>query len=266
MRAFAKPLPVTVICDLLQVPRDDFAQLEQWSAAIAEQFEMTAGDEQHDAANEAYRAFKEYMARFVAERRRAPGDGLIDRLIAAERETEALSSDELLANIILLLAAGHETTTNLIGNGVWALLEHPDQLALLRARPELGASAVEELLRYESPANANARCPSEDLEIGSKLIKKGQLVLCMLGAANRDPEVFADPDRLDITRDPNPHTSFGGGAHHCVGAHLARLEGRVALRMLLERYPELALDRERTRWSDRTNLRGFAELQLRVAR
>jgi pimeloyl-[acyl-carrier protein] synthase len=206
------------------------------------------------------------MARFVNERRRSPGDGLVDRLILAEQETEQLSLDELIANIILLLIAGHETTTNLIGNGLHALLEHPDQLALLRARPELAASAVEECLRYESPTNTNARCPSENIEVSGKVIKAGQLIMCMLGAANRDPEVFADPDRLDITRSPNPHQSFGGGVHHCIGASLARLEGQIALRATLDRYSHIELDRERVRWRDRINLRGFGELGLRVRR
>jgi cytochrome P450 len=266
MRAFARPFPVRVIADLMQVPRGDAAVLERWSGAIAEQLEVTASREQLAAADKAYFEFKDYMARFVEERRRAPGDGLIDRLIHAERETEQLSSDELLANIILLLIAGHETTTNLIGNGLHALLEHPDQLALLRARPELAASAVEECLRYESPTNTNARCPSENIEVGGKVIKAGQLVMCMLGAANRDPEVFVDPDRLDITRSPNPHQSFGGGIHHCIGASLARLEGQIALRALLDRYPHIELDRERVRWRDRINLRGFGELGLRVRR
>jgi cytochrome P450 len=143
---------------------------------------------------------------------------------------------------------------------VLALLEHPEQLALLRARPELIGSAVEECLRFESPANTNARVPHEDLVVGGKRIAKGQLVICMLGAANRDPEVFADPDRFDITRDPNPHQSFGGGPHHCIGAHLARLEGRVAIAGLLARYPRLELVARR--WRPRVNLRGLAELRV----
>jgi pimeloyl-[acyl-carrier protein] synthase len=163
-----------------------------------------------------------------------------------------------------LLIGGHETTTNLIGNGVLALLEHPDQLARLRNAPELLPSAVEECLRYESPVNTNARCPHDDIEVGDKVIRKGQLIVCMLGAANRDPEVFERPDTFDIARDPNPHQSFGGGPHFCIGAHLARLEGRVALRRLLERYRKLDLDRQRVQWRERINLRGLAELGLRV--
>jgi len=262
----ARPLPVTVIGDLMQVPREDFPRLAQWSDAIAEQIEVTATPAHTPAPSGAYSAFTAYLADFGEARRPAPGTGLIDRLSHAERETAALSSDELLANIILLLVAGHETTTNLIGNGMHALLAHPDQLARLRAQPELAASAVEECLRFDSPANTNARCVLEDLEVGGRELRAGQLVICMLGAANRDPEVFADPDRLDIGRDPNPHQAFGGGAHHCIGAHLARLEGRIALRGLLERYPHLAVDPARVRWRDRINLRGLSELGLAVGR
>lgn len=263
--ALAVPLPVTVICDLFDVPREDYPRIQRWSEAIAEQVELTATPDQLGAVSTSYFAFKAYLARFVEKRRRSPGTGLIDALIAAEHETEAISSDELLANIILLLVAGHETTTNLIANGIHALLEHPDQLALLRARPELHASAVEECLRYESPANTNGRVVHETIEVGGKTIKEGHLVICMLGAANRDPEVFADPDRLDIQRSPNPHQSFGGGVHHCIGAGLARQEGRVALHRLFERYShiELAAPPE---WRDRINLRGLRELRVRVRR
>src|SRR5262249_12348983 len=148
-------------------------------------------------ANTAYLEFRAYLGRFIARRRATRGNGLIDRLIAAERETDALSATELVANVVQLLVAGHETTTNLIGNGLHALLTHPDQLALLRDRPALVGSAIEECLRYESPANNNVRCPHEDLAIGDKLIRKGDRIMCMLGAANRDPAVFADPDRFD---------------------------------------------------------------------
>jgi cytochrome P450 len=266
MRRLAKPLPVTVICDLMQVPRDDYPLFERWSDAITEHLEVTSSPEQIAAADRAYLEFKAWMAGFVEERRREPGTGLVDRLIAAEAVEGALSSDELLCNIIILLIGGHETTTNLIGNGLLALLEHPDQLALLRARPELIGSAIEECLRYESPLNLNGRCPHEDIEVSGQVIKKGQLIMCMLGAANRDPEVFAEPDRLDITRSPNPHQSFGGGPHFCVGAPLARLEGRIALTALLDRYPTIALDRGRVRWKDRINFRGLAELGLAVSR
>jgi cytochrome P450 len=138
------------------------------------------------------------------------------------------------------------------------------QLALLRARPELVSRAVEECLRWESPVNTNGRCALEDLEVGGRRIARGELVLCMLGAANRDPEVFAEPDRFDVTRDPNPHQSFGGGAHYCIGAHLARMEGRIAIGSLIARFPRLALDPARVRWRARLNLRGLSELGIRT--
>jgi cytochrome P450 len=262
MSSYARPLPVTVICNLMDVPNADYPAIAQWSDAIVEHVELTATADQLAWANTAYLEFKAYLDRFIAMRRANPGNGLVDRLIAAERETEALSSTELVANIIQLLIAGHETTTNLIGNGLNALLSHPDQLELLRDRPGLASSAVEECLRYDSPANTNVRCPHEDLEIDGKQIRRGERIICMLGAANRDPAVFADPDRFDITRDPNPHVSFGGGAHFCVGAHLARLEGRIAIRALVARYPRL--ERHRARWRDRINLRGLTELVIRA--
>lgn len=260
IRDFARPLPVTVICDIMQVPHADFAKIEAWTDAIVEHLEITASIEQIAAADTAYLEFKAYLAGFIEARRANPGSGLVDRLIAAERETDALSSTELIANIVQLLLGGHETTTNLIGNGVHALLEHPHQLARLRASPELVSSAVEESLRYEAPANTNARCPNEDIEIGGKLIRKGERIMCMLGAANRDPAVFSNPDVFDIARDPNPHVSFGGGPHFCIGAHLARLEGRIAFQRLFERFPRLELDRDRVRWRNRINLRGLSEL------
>jgi cytochrome P450 len=266
MKEYAKPLPLTVICELMDVPREERPMLEGYSEAIAEHLEITASPAQLSAADRAFVEFKDYLARFVARRRRSPGAGLVDRLIAAEAETDALSSDELLSNVMLLLIAGHETTTNLIGNGMHALLRHPDELVRLRQRPDLTASAVEESLRYDSPGNTNARCPHEDIEVGGKLIGAGQLVLCMIGAANRDPEVFQDPDRFDVSRSPNPHQAFGGGAHYCMGAPLARLEGRIAFRGLLERYSSIELDPDRVRWRDRINLRGLSELGLRVRR
>lgn len=264
IEGFARPLPALVICTLLDVPSPDIPMIQRWSTAIAEHIEPTTTPDQIDAAEAAYGEFKTYLLDFVAQRRGMTGEGLIDLLIRAESETESLTPAELVANLVLLLIAGHETTTHLIGNGLLALLRHPDQLALLRRHPELDASAVEECLRYDSPVNTNGRVPSEDLEVAGKLIKKGQLILCMLGAANRDPEVFAEPDRLDITRNPNPHQSFGGGVHFCIGASLARLEARLAFRALLDRYADITLDESRVKWRDRMNLRGLDALWLGV--
>ena len=262
----AKPFPVAVIAGILGVPERDFADLERWSFAISEIVEMTITHRQLMKAEEGCAAFKEYLIEFVARRRREPGDGLVDRLLAAERETGALSEAELIHNIMLVFVAGHETTTNLIGNGVFCLLTHPGELARLRADPSLLPTAVEEILRYESPANATPRCAHEDIEIGGKVIRKGELVMCLLGAANRDPDAFRDPDRFNIMRDPNPHESFGGGPHYCIGAPLARVEGRVALAKLLERYPHLEIDPARVTWADRINLRGLSQLGLNAGR
>jgi cytochrome P450 len=264
IRELAKPLPVAVVAGVLGVPEHDFAVLERWSFAIAETVEITVTHGQMRRAEQAAADFTAYLQELVARRRREPGNTLIDRLIDAEAETEALTEAELIHNIILIFVAGHETTTNLIGNGVLALLEHPEELARLRQDPTLLPRAVEECLRYESPANTTPRCAHEDIEIGGKTIRKGELVMCMLGAANRDPDVFRDPDRLDIRRDPNPHESFGGGAHYCIGAPLARLEGRIAFRRLFERYRHLAIDPARVVWANRINLRGLSELGLHV--
>jgi cytochrome P450 len=266
IRDVAKPFPVTVIGGILGVPERDFPELERWSYAIAEIVEMTITRGQLIRAEAAATAFYEYLQEFIAQRRREPGDGLVDRLIAAEQQSEAITLAELIHNVMLVFVAGHETTTNLIGNGVYALLQHPDQLERLRREPGLLPRAIEECLRYESPANSTPRCAYEDIELGGKTIRQGELVMCMLGAANRDPEAFRDPDRLDIGRDPNPHESFGGGVHYCIGAPLARVEGRVALAKLFARYRRLEIDPSRVTWANRINLRGLSELGLQVSR
>jgi cytochrome P450 len=262
----AKPFPVSVIGGILGVPEQDFPDLERWSFAIAEIVEPTMTRGQLIRAEQAATAFYEYLLAFVERRQREPGEGLVDRLIVAQRETEAITMPELIHNIMLIFAAGHETTTNLIGNGVYSLLQFPEQLARLRREPELLGRAVEEILRYESPANGTPRCAYEDIELGGKLIRKGELIMCMLGAANRDPQAFRDPDSLDIARDPNPHESFGGGPHYCIGAALARVEGRVALAKLLARYSHIELDPSRLTWANRINLRGLSQLGLFVRR
>jgi pimeloyl-[acyl-carrier protein] synthase len=260
----AKPFPVAVVGDILGVPEADYPALERWSFAISEIVELTITKGQLARAERSALEFKEYLRDFIERRRREPGDGLVDQLIAIERDHGTLSEAELIHNIMLLFVAGHETTTNLIGNGLYALLRHPDELTRLRQNPSLLPMAIEECLRYESPANATPRCAHEDIAIGGKVIRKGELVMCMLGAANRDPDAFADPDRLDITRDPNPHESFGGGIHYCIGAPLARLEGRLALAALIERYRHLEIDESRVVWADRVNLRGLSEFGLHV--
>jgi cytochrome P450 len=201
----------------------------------------------------------------VARRRREPRDDLTQALIAASDADGALSAAEVVANCALLLVAGHETTTNLIGNGLLALLRHPDQLAQLREHPELMNSAVEELLRYDSSVQATARVAKEDVELGGRRITAGQTVILYLGAANRDPTQFPQPDRLDIRRTENRHLAFAHGPHFCLGAALARLEGQIAFASLVRRWSHLTLAAEPVEWRDNFLLRGLVSLPILLA-
>ena len=238
---FAEPLPAIVIAELLGVPASDHRTFKQWSSDL-----INALGRGPFGAAEAIEAKIEpilaYLREAIAERRRQPGEDLISGMIEAQQERDALSDAELLSNSFLLLLAGHETTTNLIGNGTLALLRHPEELARLRAEPELLENAVEELLRYDSPVQATARVPGEDVALGDSILPKGALCITLLGAANRDPQLFAEPDRLDLARaEARQHLSFGFGTHFCLGAGLARLEGRIAFRRLLARFGALEL-------------------------
>jgi cytochrome P450 len=240
----AVPLPTTVIAELLGVPGTDRDCLKAWSDDFAA---FIGGPTGHDGVVRADRAIRELAAYFgeaVAWWRRAPGDNLISSLIAVEERGDALTADELLATCVILLVGGHETTTNLIANGLLALLRHPDQLRWLRNDPALIGPAVEELLRYDSPAQMTTRLAADDLTLGGARIGAGQLVKLWLGAGNRDPVRFPEPDRLDLGRADNRHLSFGHGIHFCVGASLARLEGQVALATLVTRFPNLKLTGE----------------------
>jgi cytochrome P450 len=263
MSALAGPLPVILIAELLGIPVQDHQQLRDWSSALVALIDGSSDPASITAAGRAQRELRDYLRGAIALRRREPRDDLLSALIAARDERDALSDPELIATCRLLLIAGHETTTNLIGNGVVALLEHPDQLAALRADTDLGRSAVEELLRYDGPVQATRRVSKEELQIDGVTIPAKSLVVLMLGSANRDPEVFADPDRLDLARDPNPHLAFGHGIHACLGAPLARLEGRIALQSLLARFPRLELAQPPRR-RPTFLLRGYQELRLRV--
>ncbi|MEV4678213.1 cytochrome P450 [Actinomadura sp. NPDC049382] len=235
----AVPLPVQVICELLGVPASDRARFREWTAVLTvPALTSEARAHRRDVA----RAFNGYLTEVIAERRARPEDDLVSALITARDGDAALTEPELLAGIALLLIAGHETTVNLIGNGVLALLREPDQMALLRAEPELLPAAVEELLRYDGPVErASQRIALEDMEIAGTFVPKGAWVHVSLGAADRDPAVFDDPDRLDVTRAPKRHVAFGHGLHFCLGAPLARLEGQIAIGGLLDRFPGLAL-------------------------
>ncbi|MDQ5854280.1 MAG: cytochrome P450, partial [Chloroflexota bacterium] len=218
--------------------------------------------EVYNRASRAAVALTAYLRTFIEQRRRQPQGDLLSALIMAEEGGGRLSEDELYATVALLLVAGHETTVNLIGNGVLALLRHPDQLRRLRDEPGLIRTAVEELLRYDSPVQATSRVARTDLEIGGHTIRAGQQVSFLLGAANHDPARFAAPERLDIGRDPNPHLAFGSGIHYCLGAPLARLEGQIAINTLVQRFPELALASERPGHRDNYVLRGLRRLQV----
>ena len=261
----AYPLPVTVIARMLGVPEADWQRFRDWSHVLVGALDPVSIQDGGKLAEyvAADRAIQEYLAEVVERRRREPGDDLISALIAVEERGDALSGRELVVMLVLLLVAGHETTVNLIGNGVLALLRNPDQLALLRRQPGLLTSAVEELLRWDSPVQLTARVVGEDCELGGQALRRGELVMPLLGAANRDPAQFGEPDRLDLTREPNPHFSFGRGIHFCLGAPLARLEGRLAIGALVRRFPDLRLDGEPVR-SETITLRGLRRLPLAV--
>ena len=266
MSGFAQPLPVRVICDVLGLPPDDFGQTKLWSDALALITEPVARREQRVAANQAAEEMVAYLRGHIAQRRaRARQDDLLGLLVAAqdgEGDGTPLTEDELLGNLILLFIAGHETTTNLIGNGMLTLLRHPHELARLRADPSLANSAVEEMLRYEGSVNMVARHTVAPYAVGDTVVPPGETIYFMLAAANRDPAVFAEPDRFDIGRTHNPQLTFGAGIHFCLGAPLARLEGEIAFNRLLRRYPGLGLADTAPPWRKLINLRGLETLTL----
>jgi cytochrome P450 len=262
---FAYPIPVIVICEMLGVPVADHERFKGWSLDTARGLDAIMLPPQSDVsrrAGAARTALADYFRDLIAERRKSPREDLLSALIAAEEAGDKLSENELLATCILLLIAGHETTVNLLGNGILALLRHPDQLRLLRENPGLIGSAVEELLRYDGPVQRTARVPSTAVTIGGRTIEAGEMVMPFLGAANRDPAQFPDPDRLDITRGDTRHVGFGLGIHFCLGAPLARIEGQIAIGTLLRRLPKLALAVERPEYRHSLTLRGLQSLPV----
>ncbi|MEO7335588.1 MAG: cytochrome P450 [Caldimonas sp.] len=263
MTGLAQPLPVRVICDVLGLPASDFAQTKAWSDALALVIEPVSRREQRIAANRAAEEMVAYLRDHVA-RHRAAGrrDDLLGLLVAAQDDGGALDEDELLGNLILHFIAGHETTTNLIGNGTWSLLRHPPELQRLRDRPELVGSAVDEMLRFEGSVNMVARHTISPYRVDDVVVPPEQVLFFMIGAANRDPAVFAEPDRFDVGRAPNPHLAFGAGIHYCLGAPLARLEAEIVFTRLLHRYPQLHLVDAQPRWRPLINLRGLESLHL----
>jgi hypothetical protein len=239
---FAAALPIQLIGDMLGVPADERGPLRGWSLAILGALEPEPGDERLQAGNRAVEEFKAYLRRLIGERRRRPGNDpgeILSALVAAEDGGDRLTEVELLHQCIFLLNAGHETTTNLIANAVAALLDHPREWARLRAEPGLLPSAIEEFLRYQSPNQLGNRRVVAEVEVGGVRMPEGTLVTLGIGAANRDPAQFPDPDRLDLGRAPNRHLAFITGIHACAGMWLARMEGRVAIGRLVERFERL---------------------------
>jgi len=262
MEDLANPLPAIVTAEMLGVPIEDHPRLKNWSQDFAEML----GNFQHNPGRAAKVAasLKEMTSYFqVAVRREAthPTDGLVNALTMAEVDGDRFTEDEVVANIIVTLVGGQETTTNLIGNGLLTLLRHPEEMNR-RENPALIPSAVEELLRYESPSQHTARLAPDDVELGGKPIKRGQAVIAVMGAANRDPDRFPDPDRLDIERADNRHLAFGWAAHFCFGAPLARIEGQIAFSALLRRLPSLRLATDEITWRPNLGLRGLTTLPV----
>jgi cytochrome P450 len=266
MDALAFPLPVTVIAEMIGVPPADRDRFKLWSDAVARTLEPTISEEEMIEAEICRGMLRAYFLEIIDERRAHPREDLLSALIAAEEEGDKLSEEEMLTTLILLLVAGNETTTNLIGNVLLALLRHPEQLQLLRENPDLMESAVEELLRFDSPVQTDGRFAMEDIELGGKIIRKGDSVLPLIGSANRDPRHFQRPRELDITRNDRSHISFGRGIHHCLGAPLARLEGRIAFEALLAQFPRIELTGEPPVFKDHVVLRGMKSLRVRVHR
>jgi pimeloyl-[acyl-carrier protein] synthase len=263
IEGLARPLPLMVLCDVLGLPTDEAEQTRPWSDALATIFEPEKGRDARINANRATEEMLAFMKDHVNRHRQARRrDTLLGMLIGAQEEQASVSEDELLANLVLLFIAGTETTTNLIGNGVMTLLRHPEQLELLLSQPSLMPLALEEIVRYESPLALTDRYTIDDYQVGDVRVPKGQLIYLMLMAANRDPAVFQDPDRFDVTRSVNPHVEFGAGIHYCVGAPLARLEAEVAFQCLWKRVPRMHMVDEVPQWRPLVNLRGLESLHV----
>ena len=259
--AFAFPLPMTVICELLGVPPGDRDAFRAWSATVL-------SDGPDDEVKVASYAMAGYLGELIATKRAEPRDDLLTALTQARDDEDRLDEHELVSMVFLLLVAGHETTVNLIANGTLALLRRPDQLALLQADPALVPNAVEEFLRYDGPVNlATMRFTAEPVQVGDVEIPAGEFVLVSLGSADRDGSRFADPDRLDVTRQPSGHLAFGHGIHHCLGAPLARLEGEIAFTRLFARFPRLstAAPPDGLRWRNSTLIRGLERFPVHLS-
>ncbi len=262
MAALAKPLPVIVICELLGVPEADHHQIGEWSRQFIDQSSYAPTRDALQSYTQVLRAFEDYLRKLVRVRRAHPRDDLISALVTMQHGGDRLTEDELLGTCFLLLVAGHETTVNLIGNGTLALLRHPDQVRQLHNDPALISSAIEELLRYDSSIQITVCFVVGTTEIAGQTLRDGDVVFPVLGAANRDPAQFPDPDRLNLARADNRHISFANGPHFCLGAPLARLEGSVAIGTLMRRLPGLRLDTDTVQWRPNSRLRGLVSLPV----
>ena len=263
---FAYPIPVNVICEMMGVPVQDHERFKGWSLDIARGLDsiwLPPDSEIPRRSAAARHAISDYFRELIAQRRASPRGDLLSALIAAEEAGDKLNEEELLATCILILIAGHETTVNLIGNGVLALLRNPEELRRLRASPGLITTAVEELLRYDGPVQRTARVASADASIGGHTIHKGEMVMPFIGAADRDPAQFPEPDRLDLARADNRHIAFGWGIHFCLGAPLARVEGQIAINTLVRRLPRLALLSDSVEYRQSLTLRGLKALPVK---
>jgi cytochrome P450 len=261
---FAYPLPMRVICDLLGVPYEDQHRFKVWSQALARGMDpdFLLSDDVIQARAEAVMQFVQYFLELMAERRRKPGDDLLSALVSVEDGGTVLSEAEVLSTCTLLFIAGHETTVNLIAAGALAMLKNPDQARRFRADPDVHRSAVEEVLRYVSPVQLTGRAFTEDCEFGGVEFGEGEFVMLLLASANHDPAQFDEPERFDITRNPNNHLGLGFGIHHCLGAPLARMETQLALTSLMRRAPDLALATDEVTYNPNVVLRGLEALPV----
>ncbi|MCG6134396.1 MAG: cytochrome P450 [Nostoc sp. LLA-1] len=259
----AYPMPAIVIAQMLGANYEDREQFKKWSSDLARFFGMfRMNTEILTSAKNSVREMKEYFRIILEERRCQPQDDLISSLIFAQKKENLVDDEEIISNCVFLTFAGHETTTNLIANGLLALLENPSQMQLLKDNPSLITTAVEEFLRYDSPVQRQARIAVTDLEIGGKQISQGQRIFLVIGAANRDPEQFLDPDKLDITRPENPHLAFGKGTHFCLGASLGRLEAQISIKTVIKRLSSLRLNTDQIEWHENPSLRGMKSMPV----
>lgn len=261
--AFAQRLPLQVICGMLAIPSVDYAQVHDWTTALSLATAVPT-PEMRVSADRATREMNAYVLRLIGLRRAQPGEDLLSALIAVEESGDRLAPEELVAMVVQLIYAGHETTRNLIGNGLYCLLSHPAELARLRAEPGLLTSAVEEMLRYEPPIIFLSRTALQDVEVGGLEFARGELLHLSIASANRDPSSFPEPDRFDVARADNRHVTFGFGAHFCIGAAIARMEARVAFEELLTRFEVIELAGE-PRWASDTALRTLESFPVRLA-